>query len=123
MAPTQIKDVSAFILQDLNISHPDIKQGSKAFVVLAKQSWCGYCTKFWPDYERQSELLDKQRIQTLYIEGTQSPEILDQWKELVFPIFQIQGFPTLIVFNSQGRYVGEVAERTDIAKSISSMAI
>jgi thiol-disulfide isomerase/thioredoxin len=119
MSPIQLKSSDSFILQDLDVSTLGVQ--SKYYVLLVKQEWCGHCKRYWPSYESQSANLGTEGITCLYIEGTESPDILLQWKELVSPAFEIQGFPTLLAFDSVGKYVGELQSREDIAGSVAAL--
>ena len=50
----------------------------------------------------------------LYIEGTASPDILSIWKEIINPAFEINGFPSLFIFDSNGAFIQSVNDRNNL---------
>ena len=116
---TEIKSISSFILQDLDLSNPIIKPGKKAYVVLVKQNWCGYCKSYVDAYNKYANDLSSD-YQLLYIEGTSNEDILKAWSNLIHPIFEIKGFPTLLVFNKKGKYEFEVQNRFKLDEELNS---
>ena len=109
----QIKTIDNFILQNINVSNKDFVN-KKGFVLLVKQNWCGHCTKYFPEFEKQALELKNSNIMCLYVEGTESPDILSAWKEIINPAFQINGFPSLFIFDSNGSFIQSVEDRDNL---------
>ena len=106
---TVITDASAFSLSDLNLSNPIVQNGVDKYVVMFKQEWCHYCQQYIETYNKFANLMPK--IQFLYVEGTTSPDIMTGLNNVIFPKYEIKGYPTLIIYNSDGTFYKEVKDR------------
>lgn len=106
---TAITDASAYSLSDLNPSSPIIQNGVQKYVVMFSMSWCHYCQQYIETYNNFANLIPK--VQFLYVEGTNSPDIITGLNNVLFPKYTIKGYPTLIIYNSDGTFYKEVKDR------------
>ena len=106
---TAITDASAYSLSDLNPSSPIIQNGVQKYVVMFKMDWCHYCTQYIETYNNFANLIPK--VQFLYVEGTNSPDIITGLNNVLFPKYTIKSYPTLIIYNSDGTFYKEVKDR------------
>lgn len=117
-APIQV-DSKDFILQSLHTIGTHIPQ-KDAYVLLVKSYRCGYCVQYQPMYEQFATQYPN--VGFLILEAPDNIQMLTQWQNLMSPIFEIAGYPTVIVFNREGHPLSVVADRTkingDITKAI-----
>lgn len=100
-----------FILQSLNKSSPNIESAS-AYVLFVKAKWCGHCVRYFPQFEQ--EQLKYPKVQFLVLESTDNERMLNQWAQLASPVFEIKGFPTLVLYNDKGMPVKLIENRHDL---------
>jgi thiol-disulfide isomerase/thioredoxin len=91
-----------FILQSLDLSSPRIKapKGCKGWVLLIKAEWCGHCRRYLPQFEEFSTKYPEYMF--LVLEETNNTRCIQQWKELISPLFTVDGFPTVVVYDQLG---------------------
>jgi thiol-disulfide isomerase/thioredoxin len=118
---TPINTITAFILQDLDLSNPIYKSNKLGYVILVKQAWCGHCKNYIATYDKFAT--DISDYQLLYIEGTENEDILRAWANLVHPNFTINGFPTLLVFDKHGKYHSEIENRMKLDSELKSKTL
>ncbi len=97
---------SDFILQSLNPARVD---SAAAYILLIKAKWCGHCTRYLPDFEKQSVKFPN--VKFLVLESTDNDHFVKSWSNLANPAFQVNGFPTVVLYNSAGMPVKQVADR------------
>jgi thiol-disulfide isomerase/thioredoxin len=113
---TPITNSSAFILNDLDLSNPVFYNEVNKYVILFKMDWCHYCQQYIPTYNKFANLIPN--VQFLYVEGTTSPDILFGLSNVVFPEYTIKGYPTLIVFDNNGKFLKVVTDRFNLEKEL-----
>ncbi len=113
-APINI-DSKDFILQSLHTIGTHIPQ-KDAYVLLVKSYRCGYCVQYQPMYEQFATQYPN--VGFLILEAPDNIQMLQQWGELASPAFQVNGYPTVIVFNREGHPLSVVADRTKINNDI-----
>lgn len=100
-----------FILQNIN---PKTIGKAKGYIVLVKANWCPHCIMYEPSFERQSLLNNSYKF--IIVEQTKNEQLLTQWKELISPAFEVQGYPTLLSFDSKGKFKEFIEDRDHIDK-------
>lgn len=98
-----------FILQNIDVKNVG---KAKGYIVLVKANWCPHCIMFYPSFERQS--LTNNGYKFITLEQTKNETLIDQWKELISPAFEVRGFPTVLLFNSSGRFIKYIEDREHI---------
>lgn len=112
--PIQV-DSKDFILQSLHTIGTHIPQ-KDAYVLLVKSYRCGYCVQYQPMYEQFATQYPN--VGFLILEAPDNIQMLQQWGELASPAFQVNGYPTVIIFNREGHPLSVVADRTKINNDI-----
>ncbi len=98
-----------FILQNVNIKTIGKAAG---YVILVKANWCPHCIMFMPSFERQSLIDNKYKF--VVLEQMKNEDMLNNWKELRAPNFEINGFPTVLLFDNKGKFVKQISDREHI---------
>lgn len=94
-----------FFLQNLNTDSPNVGKAN-AYIVLIKADWCGHCRRYLPQYEQFSVRFPK----------TKNERLLERWTQLAHPQFKINGFPTIIYYNGDGKPVRAIENRMNLNK-------
>lgn len=105
---------SNFKLQNLTIGGK-IPKKSKCSILLVKAKWCGYCTQYLPIFEELSSRYNN--VNFIVLEQTVNRTILDQWSNLLRPAFEIEGFPTVVLYDTKG-YPLKIIDRANLEKEI-----
>lgn len=106
-----------FELQNIN---PKIIGGRDVGVLFIKAEWCGYCTQYIPTFEQYSSQ-QKDTAAFLTLETTKNEKKLEQWRNLQSPAFDIQGFPTLVLYSSSGFPIKVVNDRFNLEQEITDI--
>ena len=107
-------NASNFVLQNIDINSLNISVDN--YVLMIKASWCHFCTQYLPTYEQYS--LKHNNIAFLTVEKDDNEELLASWKELINPIFEVNGYPTLVIYDHQGNPIRVVENRSDLDMEI-----
>jgi thiol-disulfide isomerase/thioredoxin len=99
-----------FILQSLDLTSMTYKHD--AYIVLIKAEWCPHCTEYEPIFEQYS--VKHPNIGFIILESTKNEDLLMAWSKLVNPAFVVNSFPTVMMYNSRGQPVDEVADRFNL---------
>lgn len=99
---------SDFILQSLDKNSPRVGRFEQA-VLLCKMDWCGHCVSYLPIYEQLSAKYPN--VKFFVVEGTENEQLLEQWSHLASPVFKINGFPTLVLYDGSGHPVSVIEDR------------
>lgn len=91
---------SDFKLQSLDTKSPKLRNSKGYSVLLIKAEWCGFCHRYLPEFESQSQKYKK--VNFVYIEQTDEERLLNQWAELANPAYAINGFPTVVLYDKKG---------------------
>lgn len=105
---------SDFILQSLNLSSPKISK-KKCSVLLIKAEWCGFCSRFMPEYKELSKQYSN--VNFFIIDSDKSQQLLQYWSNLANPVFEANKFPTVILYDANGNPMKEI-DRTQIEQEI-----
>lgn len=110
-------NASNFILQNIDINSPELKNTNyDAMVLLIKANWCGHCRRFFPEYEQQS--IKNKNIGYMVVEEEDNETLLTYWKNLAYPAFEVDSFPTVKLYYPTGEpKIGEV-DRTQLQSEI-----
>jgi thiol-disulfide isomerase/thioredoxin len=99
---------SDFILQSLDTKRAKVGRFAQA-VVLIKMNWCGFCVSYMPTFEQFS--VKHPDVKFFVVEGTENEQLLEQWRHLAHPVFQVNGFPTVLLYNGSGHPVSVIDDR------------
>jgi len=98
-------------LTDYKKAQQEAKAGNKFLLLdFTGSDWCGWCKKFDREILSQSQFKDYARENLVLVEldfprgKPQSTELRKQNQELAQQ-YQVQGFPTIVVLNGDGRKV------------------
>lgn len=111
-------NASNFILQNIDLQSPELKNTSYDIIVLlVKANWCGFCTAYLPVFRQNSFKGDN--VGYMVVESTEHDNdiLIEQWKHLVNPVFTINSYPSIVIYNRNGSPLGPV-ERTQLQESI-----
>lgn len=88
-----------FTLQSLNsIGTHLIKKD--AYVLLIKSFRCRYCIEYQPVYEQFATQFPN--VGFLTLEASDNQLMLEQWRNLIAPVFEVNGYPTLVILDADG---------------------
>ena len=108
-----------FTLQSLDFNaNPALNKNAKCSALLVKANWCGHCTRYLPEFEEMSKSYPK--VNFLIVEHDKCKSLLAQWDKLVNPAFKVQGFPTVVIYDSNG-HPNKVVERNNLKQELSTM--
>lgn len=100
-----------FVLQNLSFDTPQLKEAlGKPTILFIKAVWCGYCRRYKNTFESLYLTLPKVNLAT--IEETTDKNLLIQWKNLAYPAFEVQGYPTIVIYNREGMPIQVVDDRS-----------
>lgn len=118
-SPIQV-DASDFILQSLNTI--GTKLPAKAmYILLIKSYQCGYCVKYMPTFEQVATKYSD--VGFLLLEASTNGQMIQQWRELDSPAFEVQGYPTVVMYGSGGNPDHVVADRNQLDVEIARMRL
>lgn len=106
-----------FILQDLDTNSPigdygKIKDGnSKLNVLMIKNMGCGHCVRYLPEYMELSSGYSNVNFLVLETSDPLNSKLMDQWSNLASPAYTIQGVPTVVLYDADGKFIKEVDRR------------
>lgn len=99
---------SDFVLQTLSRSIVG-EYRSDHYLLLVKANWCPHCVSYIPTYETISA--QNPRITCLVLESTENETMMKRWSDLVHPAFEVNGFPTLVLYDDKGAPVKIIKDR------------
>ena len=102
-------DSRDFILQNIDTKSPRVRKASKGMVLLIKAAWCPHCVQYIPEFETFSSQHSNYKFYV--VEQTENNALLDSWKELVNPAFEVNGFPTVVLYDRDGTPINVVKNR------------
>lgn len=97
-----------FILQSLDPNSPKIESNCKK-ILLVKANWCGHCRSYMPQFEEFSQKYPD--AQFLVLESDDNQRLLESWQHLANPAFPVNGFPTVVFYDENGRPVQIIHDR------------
>ncbi len=116
--PVQVSS-SDFTLQSItNWQKIPKKDG---YVLLIKWFKCGHCVEYMPIFEQFAT--KHPNIGFLVIESTDNATMLQQWSELQKPAFEVNGYPTVILYNNLGNPYDIVKDRNNLSIEITKMLL
>lgn len=86
-----------FLLQNIDTS---ISPRSGGYILLIKAAWCGHCVRYLPIFEELSKQHPDRQF--LVLETTENMYIIKQWSNLLFPVYKVNSFPTVVIFGKDG---------------------
>ena len=107
-----------FTLQSISFSNKEIKKNAPCSVLLIKANWCGHCVRYFPEFKALSEKYKK--INFLVVEKEDNEQLLEHWSNLVNPLFIIQGYPTVVLYDSNGHPM-KVVERQNLEQILQTI--
>lgn len=116
--PIQV-DTSDFTLQSINNWQKIPKRAG--YVLLIKWYKCGHCVEYMPKFEQFAT--KHPNIGFLVMESTDNAVILQQWAELQKPAFEVNGYPTVVLYNSKGDPYDVVKDRNNLSIEINKMLL
>ena len=110
-----------FTLQSLNsIGTHLIKKD--AYVLLIKSFRCRYCVEYQPIYEQFATQFPN--VGFLTLEAGDNQLMLEQWRNLIAPVIEVGGYPTLAIYDSNGHPTDiKVQSRGELNKYIMQVLI
>jgi thiol-disulfide isomerase/thioredoxin len=116
-----------FILQDLDITSPigefgKIKNSrTKLNVLMIKNNNCGHCVRYFPEYLDISS--DYSNVNFLVLETSTevNHKILDHWRNLISPAFPVNGVPTIVIYDADGKFDQVVEDRGQLRTLIKKL--
>jgi len=117
--PIQV-DASDFILQSLNTIGSKLPHKSM-YILLVKSYQCSYCVQYMPIFEQFAT--KHTNVGFLLLEASTSSTILDQWRRLDSPAFEVHGYPTIVMYNAEGHPDHAVADRNQLDMEITKMLL
>jgi thiol-disulfide isomerase/thioredoxin len=105
-------DSDHFSIDNQGVSINGVSNIKRPGILLIYENWCGHCVRFKPIYDQFSQLMNqgypkKNKVLCYAIEGKIMSEDL---KSKV----GVQGFPTIVLFNSDGYITQKYAGNRDI---------
>lgn len=116
-SPIQV-DASDFILQSLSTIGTKL-QSKSMYILLVKSYQCGYCIKYQPIFEQYATKYPN--VGFLLLEASTNGPMLMQWRELDSPAFEVHGYPTVVMYGSDGNPDHAVADRNQLDAEINKM--
>lgn len=105
-------DRKDFTLQAINLDSPKLgKKPSGPMVLFIKAEWCGHCIRYLPHYETFSKQFPKTKFLVLDSDGEGVAQMFKHWNELAHPVFQVNGFPTVVIYDEEGNPMHVVENR------------
>ena len=104
-----------FDLQSLSFSNRNIKKNAPCSILLVKANWCGFCVRYLPEFEELSK--KHKSVNFLVVESDDNRQLLDQWANLVNPVFKVDSFPTTVLYDANGHPV-KTFDRSEIDSTI-----
>jgi protein disulfide-isomerase len=102
-------------LTDLPLAQAQAKaEGKFVLINFTGSDWCGWCMKLRKEVFLKSEFNDYARTNLILVEvdfpkRKPQPAPLQQANQKLAEVFEVQGYPTLIVLDSQGGKLGRVS--------------
>lgn len=112
-------DANDFTLQSIsNWAKVPKKAG---YVLLIKWYKCGHCVEYLPKFEQFAT--KHPNVGFLIMESTDNATILQQWGELQKPMFEVNGYPTVILYTSKGDPYAVVKDRNNLSIELNQMLL
>lgn len=118
-SPIQV-ETTDFILQSLNTIGTKL-QPKSMYILMVKSYQCSWCIKYMPTYEQYATKYPN--VGFLLLEASTSGQLLQQWKDLDSPAFEVQGYPTLIMYGADGNPSHVVADRNNLDTEVIKMSL
>jgi len=80
-------------------------------VILFKANWCGYCTRFLPQYEEFCKIT-KDKVICCMVDVDNESELINEINSFIYG-FQVNSFPTIVLYNN-GHYIKTYNGNRDI---------
>lgn len=105
-----------FLLQNIITDGED----KKPIVLLIKSAHCGHCTRYLPTFENLSKQYKKTKF--CLLEYTDNQHLIDfQWRQLIHPSFEIQYYPTLVLYDKSGSPIQVVEDREKLGQYLETL--
>ncbi len=118
-APIQV-DTTDFMLQSLSTIGSKLPKKAM-YVLLIKSYRCSYCVQYQPMYEQFATKFPD--VGFLLLEASDNPIMLQQWTELDSPAYEVNGYPTVVMYTSGGDPDHVVKDRTQLNVDIAQMRL
>lgn len=110
-----------FVLQNIDISKPSVGSEGRPIVLLIKAEWCGFCQRYLPEFDNLSQ--QHKKIKFCTVEQTQNETMLAKhWPSLVNPAFQVNGYPTVVLYDAEGTPLRVVEDRSKLKDELKTLA-
>ena len=104
-----------FVLQNI------ITDDKKPIVLLIKAAYCGYCTRYMPTFETLSK--QHKKIKFCVLEYTENQHLIDfQWRQLIHPVFEVNYYPTIVIYNADGMPYKVIENREMLGEYLATIA-
>lgn len=97
-----------FVLQNFDKASPRFKKGAQK-VLFIKADWCGHCRTYLPEFEKFS--IKYPNVQFLVLETEDNKRLVSRWKNIAHPVFHIEGFPTVVLYDNEGAPIKIIENR------------
>lgn len=118
-SPIQV-DASDFVLQSLNTIGSKLPQKTM-YILLVKSYQCSYCVQYMPTFEQFA--IKHTNVGFLLLEASTNSNMLGQWRELDSPAFEVHGYPTVVMYNSDGHPDHIATDRNALDMEITKMML
>ncbi len=105
-----------FILQDIDTHSIGAGDPTKKTILLIKAQWCGHCNRFLSTFDHYSETMPQYNFSIL--EETKDNALLNCWKQLINPAFEVQGYPTLVLYDRDGTPIKVIQNRNNLENEL-----
>ncbi len=112
-------DARDFILQNIDTDSARVNNNGKRMVLLVKATWCHFCNDFLPMYERYAETMPDYKFYIL--EQTNDEALLNNWKNIVSPLFSVNGYPTLVAYERDGMPIVVIKDRKNLKNELDQL--
>ena len=109
-----------FILQDMDTKSL-LNSKAKLNLLLIKAKWCHYCTKYIPEYKKYSTAYKNINFLILEITSNSNEKMLDHWKHLASPCYEVNGYPTVVIYDQDGKVIKVVEDRFKLENEIAKL--
>lgn len=116
--PIQV-DASDFDLQSIKNWQKIPKKD--CYILLVKSYKCFYCIEYMPAFEQFA--VKHPNVGFLILEASDNFQLLQAWKELCNPVFTIDGYPTVILYNASGNPEYVIPDRNKLTYDITKLLL
>lgn len=112
-------DASDFTLQ--SISNWQKIPKKSGYVLLIKWFKCSHCVEYMPTFEQFAT--KHPNIGFLILESSTNSTMLQQWGNLWKPAYDVDGYPTVVLYNGEGNPEHVIQNRNDLTMDIMKLLL